>query len=88
MGLWELVKQLFRFALAAWWNKITEQYGPGSSPDSQAPEYSYEYPKEYATPYVRNSHPDYQLSPYYRNSLRDLYDNSASVYEKRKHYQI
>ena len=88
MGLWELIKQLFRFALAAWWNKITEQYGPGSGPDFQVPHYSYAYPREYDTAYIRNSPPDYQLYPYYGNNLRDLYDNDVSVYEKRKHYPI
>jgi hypothetical protein len=86
MGLWELIKQLIRFALAAWWNRITEQYGPGSIPDSQGAQYSYEYPKEYTMQYFRNTHPDYLLSPDYRNTLNRLYQDS--VYEKRKHYQL
>ena len=52
MGLWELIRQLFRFALAAWWNKITEQYKPKSNPDPQSDKYGLEFPKAYTQRYV------------------------------------
>ena len=88
MGLWELIRQLFHFALAAWWNKITEQYQPKNNPDPQLDRYALEFPKAYTPLYVDPALSDNTRLPYYKNTLNQLYENDSTFYYKRKHYPV
>jgi hypothetical protein len=87
MGFWDFIKQLIHFALAAWWNKITEQYQPKNNPP-QSDRYALEFPKAYTPLYVDNALSDNTRPPYYKNTLNQLYEDDGAFYYKRKHYPV
>ena len=72
MGLWEFVKELFRLALFAWWNKVTENYG--TRPPAQL-KYVVDYLQEYTRDYFQDGFTDYLWNPIDKAPRNHLYDD-------------
>jgi hypothetical protein len=80
MGLGEFVKELFRLAFFAWWNKVTENYG--KKPPAE-PKYVVDYPEEYTPKYFPSGLPDYRWIPAYKEPLNHLYNNDEMFKYKK-----
>jgi hypothetical protein len=83
MGFFDLFKQLFRLAVAAWWNKVTGEY---ARPPQEGLNYVVEYPPEYARDYFKNGFMDYRWNPEYKRPINHLYDNDNFKPREYKNY--
>ena len=83
MGLWDLVRQLFQFAVAAWWNKVTDEY---TKPPPK-PNYAIEYPEEYTRDYFRNGLSSYRWNPEYLTPQNHLYNSTGRFDHRKDKYQ-
>jgi hypothetical protein len=86
MGFWDFVKQLIHFALAAWWNKFTEQERQKNSPDPHSDKYDLEFPRAYTSHYLDPALSDDTRPPYYETTVNRLYADDRPLYHKKKHY--
>ena len=86
MGFWDFVKQLIHFALAAWWNKFTEQQRLRNNPDPHLDKYALEVPGSYTPHYLDSALSDNTRAPYYENTVNRLYEDDRPHYYKKKHY--
>ena len=82
MGLWDFIKQVLRFAVAAWWAKITEKHG--HSPSNNSAKYSLEYPEKYTKEYFTNGFQDYRWNPDYIRPINNLYDDRVKNYKEKR----